>query len=174
MLSSNIAAGILKLSPQDLMRYVCPAWEAAFSAENILKSFRATGIVPFSRCVLFTLIEEEKRASAKREQTDHVDYTRLTVAQFAGRRDAGNDDNDDDEHNRLVAKGRISSADLYSLGPITSDKVCDCVCSLACLTHTHTRCAQVFNIVRARGPPLTRRPRGRKSLSPTAVGTRRC
>ncbi|KAL3921938.1 MAG: hypothetical protein SGPRY_004732 [Prymnesium sp.] len=54
-----------------------------------------------------------------------IDYSRLCVANMGSRADGciGNEDNDGDEVTQLTRKGRISSADVYHLGPVTSNKV---------------------------------------------------
>ncbi|KAL3910094.1 MAG: hypothetical protein SGPRY_009188, partial [Prymnesium sp.] len=53
-----------------------------------------------------------------------IDYSRLCVANMGSRADASDeDDYGDDEVTQLTRKGRISSADVYYLGPVTSNKV---------------------------------------------------
>ena len=52
------------LEGEDIMKCVKPAWEAAFSIENNLKGWATTGVVPFTRCVYYELLDEELRADA--------------------------------------------------------------------------------------------------------------
>lgn len=108
----NIDQSIFKLHAHDLIRCVCPAWEAAFSTENIVKSFSHMGVVPLTRCVLLMLMGAERLAEARCSKTDSVDYSRLSVGNFTWRMDADNEEDADDEHSRLVAKGMISLAGL--------------------------------------------------------------
>jgi len=119
-LTQNVANGVMKLRSQDLMACVTPAWEASFACENILKAFKATGIIPFTRCVLFDLIEMERDAQVACARAPGIDYNRLSISSFTGA--AAENSDEEDEHARLVNKSRFSSADVYMLGPINSDK----------------------------------------------------
>lgn len=127
-LAVNVSQRVHKLRNSDLMSCVTPAWESAFSTVNVLKAFRATGIVPFTRSVLFDLIEQERSAAALCGLTETIDYSRLNVSSFMGGHqeessDGSSEEGEEDaEMTRLINKSRITSADLYSLGPITSDR----------------------------------------------------
>lgn len=117
-LQENISRGVFRLLNKDFMRVVEPAWRKAFSTENNLKGWRETGISPFNQCVLHQLKEEETRRDSLNKDAATINYERLSMA-FAGE---ANEDRDAEEHDAELLHGRISSADLYSMGPVTSDR----------------------------------------------------
>jgi hypothetical protein len=115
--------GCYKLRPSDFMKVVTPAWNKAFEHSNNIKGWRDTGIVPFSRKVYHDLKANEARSSIS-VSSSCIDYTPLNSLSGVGC--AGNDEEEEGEdgvdEDELINRGRISSAQLYSLGPVTADK----------------------------------------------------
>ena len=122
-LTENITStGNYRLESKDFMRVVAPAWNAAFARDVNIKAWQKTGLCPFTRSVLFTLKEREALASDTCRSAN-IDYTpisslgaRLQVHHASG------DLDDDEPDDSALTTGRISSAQLYAMGPVTSDR----------------------------------------------------
>lgn len=75
LLVGKVAVSMLhvqKLSSQDFMRCFTPAWEAAFSRENVAKSWRVAGYMPFDRSVYWNLVAKEQVRAIKESRIKPV------------------------------------------------------------------------------------------------------
>ena len=120
VLTSNITnRGSYKLEASDFMKVVTPAWDAAFARDVNVRAWQKTGLNPFTRSVFFDLRDRE--ALARRACDDaSIDYAPISALGAPG---ANGGDNDDGEHDdSALITGRISSAQLYAMGPVTSDR----------------------------------------------------
>ena len=112
--------GFYGIRSTDFMRVVAPAWNFGFRREANLKGWSATGIYPFSRMVFYELKEAEACAST-RASSSAIDYTPLQSLTGVHTQ-ADEDSSDDDERDLAVRTGRLSSAQIYALGPVTHDE----------------------------------------------------
>jgi hypothetical protein len=121
MLVANVEkCGYYGLHPSDFMKVVTPAWNKAFSKANNLQGWSLTGICPFTRKVMHDLIRAEACRISVASTGSGIDYTPLNS--LSGGQVRIDSDESDDEEGGAVARGRISSAQLYALGPVTGDK----------------------------------------------------
>lgn len=108
------------------MKVITPAWNSAFDAIVNLKAWAMTGIAPFTMSVLHQLEQSEQSSTAS---ASVIDYTPLNSVSGlgAGRVPAGENEEeageeDDGEPGESVrVTGRLTSAQLYNLGPVTAD-----------------------------------------------------
>lgn len=115
MLLSNIQKKQLyRLQNSDFMKIVAPAWDAAFSTQRNLKGWERTGLNPFTRIVMHDLFDEEERKKSTTTVAP-LDYSRMDRAQER-------EDEAEEMDDSALLTGRISSAQLHALGPITGDR----------------------------------------------------
>ena len=122
VLTRNVEqTGFYGLRSTDFMKVVTPAWNHAFQKLNNLKGWAKTGISPFTRLVYHELKQSEACANTI-ASSSNIDYTPLQS--LTGRHVAVDDDSTEEEQDDEIAvrTGRLSSAQLYSLGPVTSDE----------------------------------------------------
>jgi len=125
MLVKKFARGIFGFGPEDLMELVTPAWNVAFSREVNKIGWERTGLHPFTRCVYHKLLAQEAAATQALRDAN-FDYSLLhTLVPGGDPQHAHASDSEEDEEEAqaaLIGKGRITSAHLYSLGPVTADR----------------------------------------------------
>jgi len=125
LLVQKFARGAFGFGPEDLMALITPAWNVAFSKDVNKVGWERTGLHPFTRCVYHRLRAQEAAAT----QTLHdagFDYNLLHTLVPGGdpqhARDSDSEEDEEEAQAALIGKGRITSAHLYSLGPVTADR----------------------------------------------------
>ena len=123
MLTRNVQQhGFYGLRSTDFMKVVTPAWNHAFSKVHNLSGWADTGISPFTRKVYFDLRESEACASTVCSSS-MIDYTPLqSLTGTHVTNDADSSEEEGGEGDAAVRTGRLSSAQIYSIGPVTADE----------------------------------------------------
>lgn len=116
-LGMNFARGIYNLRNSDFMRVIEQPWLCAFSKEENLKGWSECGLSPFNRRVYHELKREEDRTASVAARNTDINYEMLSLT-WSGPQD----DQTPEERDADLLTGRISSADLYSMGPVTCDR----------------------------------------------------
>ena len=123
VLTSNVERhGFYGLKSTDFMKCVAPAWNYAFQTVSNMKGWAVTGIYPFTRQVYYELKESEACATTV-ASSSMINYTPLqSLTGLHTTVEGDSSDGEGDEEEAAVRRGRLTSAQIYALGPVTHDQ----------------------------------------------------